>query len=106
MTTPEPIIVEPAPVFDLNLELLGAMLMRLPAAAARVGHVNITSTLAYAAVPENAGRELEFLQDVLSLKTPEMVEKWYGGHGNASRFAGELYARAMAPHRKVRRDPA
>jgi hypothetical protein len=101
MTTPEPITLKPAPVFDLNPELLGVMLIRLPAAAVRVGHVNMTSTLAYAAIDEDSGREAEFLRDALTLKAPEMAEKWYGGHVNASRFAGELIASALAAHRKT-----
>lgn len=104
MATPERFTVEPAPVFDLNLEQLGAMLMRLPAAAVRVGHANITSTLAYVPRDAGPGREAEFLSDMLTLEPREIAEKWYGGHGNASRFAGELFERALAPHRK--RDPA
>jgi len=100
MTAPELIAVEPAPVFGLNLELLGAMLMRLPAASATMGHANPSATLGYGTA-EGSGPEAEFFRDVFKLSTDELVEKWYGGQGNASRFWTGVVSAAMAPHRNA-----
>ena len=101
MTTSEPVAVKPAPVFDLDLELLGAMLVRLPAVSATVGHASLKATLGYGS-PEGSGPEAEFFRDTFQLSTAGLVEKWYGGQENASRFWTGLVSEAIAQHRKPR----
>lgn len=101
METAEPIVVEAAPVFSLNLERLGAMLMRLPAESANLGHASLKATLWYGATDDSP--EVEFFRDVFQLPTSELVEKWYGGQANASRFVNGLVGREIAAHRKARR---
>ena len=101
MTTPEPSTLKPAPAFDFDLERLGAMLVRLPAASATLGHKTLKATLWYGST-EDAGPEAEFFYDVFHLSTAELVEKWYGGQGNASRFWTGLVGAIIAQHRKVR----
>lgn len=91
--------VEHAPVFDLDLEKLGAIIRMLPAISVRVGHNSTRATLGYGAptTPES-----EFIRDVLSLKTSEIVEKWYGGYENAGRLAaaGAEAATALIPRKR------
>ena len=109
MEAHEPITVEAAPVFDLDLEKIGAVLRMIPAISARVGHRSARATLGYgvATTPET-----EFVRDLYSMTTPEMIEKWYGGMDNAARFAAgaaEEVAAALQTHRKRPRpavDPA
>ena len=100
MPTPERFAVEPAPVFDLDLERIGAVLRMIPAVSARVGHKSARATLGYGAATTP---ESEFVRDLYSLTTPEMIEKWYGGYDNAARLAGsaaEDVAGALQTHRK------
>ena len=89
--------VEPAPVFDLDLEKIGAILRMLPAVSARIGHKSLQGTLLYGAAltPEE-----EFVRDIFALDTPQMIEKWYGGPRNAGRFAAEAWGAALAKVRK------
>ena len=78
--------IKPAPVFDLDPAAIGSALRLLPAIACRVGHKNVKSTAAYAATPTP---EAEFVRDFLTMTGPELVAKWYGGVGNAGRYAAE-----------------
>lgn len=104
MTTPEPITVQPAPVFDLDLEKLGSMLRALPAVSARVGHKTFKGTMWYGAA---AAPEWEFVRDMFRMSVPEVIEKWYGGLENAERYGLALAeAAAAAVPRKRRTEPA
>ena len=51
--------VDSAPVFDLDLERLGAIVRLMPAAASRVGHDSIKALLGYVAASDP---ESEFIR--------------------------------------------
>lgn len=99
MTAPVPIVVEPAPVFDLDLSALGAILIQLPATSARVGHASLQATFGYGSA-DDASPEGQFIRDVFTLPVSEVIAKWYGSERNASRFAGEVFGRALAGVRR------
>lgn len=101
MSTPEPIIVEPAPVFDLDPAALGAILIQIPATSSRVGHASLRATFGYGSA-EDSGPEAQFIRDLFTLPTSEIIAKWYGSRANASRFAAEVFGRALARHRQAR----
>ena len=67
------ITVDAAPAFDLDPETLGSILRRLPAISSRVGHNSPQATLGYDAA---VTPEAEFVHDIFTLSTSEMVDKW------------------------------
>jgi hypothetical protein len=101
MSTPEPVTVKPAPAFDLDFERLGAILVRLAAASANLGHASLKATLWYGST--EGCPEAEFINDVIKLPTAAVVEKWYGGQGNASRYVNELVSRQIAKAKSAAR---
>jgi hypothetical protein len=69
--------------FEKIHELLGLILMRLPIIAHHVGHRNPMSTLfdyvRPGAYEDEATRfAVQFLIDLLSMKTDAIIQKWYG----------------------------
>lgn len=78
----------------LDTTLVGEILMRLPAVSAMLRHTSLRSTLGYVCGdPESP--EQEFVRDVLTKDTGEMVEKWYGGQKHATAIASVLVASAI-----------
>jgi len=61
---------------------IGRMVLRLPLIARHLGHKNPLSTLMdYVKPPTDDGVTYEattFLKDLLTMKTPELIAKWYG----------------------------
>jgi len=90
-STPEPAFME------LDFAAIGDMLVRLPAISAMLRHTNLGSTLDYISAEVGPHeREMEFVRDVLTMKTADVCEKWYGGREHAARLAGALVDYAMA----------
>jgi hypothetical protein len=95
--------VDPAPVFDLDLTQLGEILRRLPAISRRVGHNSLKATVDYVATTTP---ESEFVRDIFTLSSREMIDKWYGGEHNSGRYIAAVGQAALAAHRKPIADPA
>ena len=89
-----------APVFELDLETIGEILIRLPAISRRAGHNGPRATLGYVADTTPEGN---FVRDIFTLTAREMVEKWYGGETGAGRFIADRVQAAaaeLAAHRR------
>lgn len=67
---------------ELDLERLGAMLLRVAPIAKKAHHKWPKSTLRDYFLPE-VGGEGEFIRDLFVLSTDEIVEKWYDGEAGA-----------------------
>ena len=93
MEMPEPIAIKRRLVFDLDPAAIGSALRLLPAIACRVGHRNVKSTAAGTRATPTP--ETEFVRDCLTMTGPELVAKWYGGAGNAGRYAAEAAQAVM-----------
>jgi hypothetical protein len=84
------------PVENLNMELVGELLARLPAVAAQLRHTSVQSTLGY--IGEDPQEpEMAFVRDMLTRPLAEIVAKWYGGHRHAAALGAALTASAMEP---------
>jgi hypothetical protein len=95
-----------APVLSLDPAVIGQALKLLPIISRRIGHKSVRATLGYGA-PTTP--ETEFVRDLLTMTTPEVIAKWYGDE------VADLYERQAAENvaamitRKRRRpavDPA
>ena len=90
--------VDPAPVFDIDPAHIGRVLVCLVAESANLGHEEPRNTLHYGA-PDGEPEAAQFVRDAFTLTTGELVEKWYGGQVNATRFANEIVGAAIARQR-------
>ena len=90
-----------APILSLDDAALGMALKMLPIISRRVGHNSAQATLGYGAP---LTPEVEFVYDVLTMTTPEVIAKWYGEE------VADLYERQAAENvaamvRSARRQP-
>ncbi|NHN33530.1 hypothetical protein [Paenibacillus agricola] len=69
----------------LNLEILGATLLRIAPVALKANHKWPKSTLKDYVLPEE-GSEADFVRDLFTMETQAIVDKWYGGDDNAAGF--------------------
>ena len=84
------------PVVNLDMNLVGELLARLPAVTAMMRHESIKSTLGYiVADPEEP--EQAFVRDMLTEPLGFILDKWYGGRWNAASLGSALTAAAMEP---------
>ncbi|PAD73892.1 hypothetical protein CHH67_18830 [Paenibacillus campinasensis] len=72
-------------VKELNLEVLGAMMLKVAPISKQLNHKWPKSTMEAYIDPDSAG-EAEFIRDLFQLTTDEIVEKWYGGMDGAAKF--------------------
>lgn len=80
---------------DLDMAKLGELVFRLPLASKGLRHTNVKSTLSYI---HGGGLEMEFLKDLLTLKTQELIDNWYGGDeaaGRANAFIAETVVTSL-----------
>lgn len=84
------------PILDLDDAAIGRILTWLPATSALLRHASIRMTWEYAA-PEMSA-EAQFIDDLLTLSTEEICDKWYGGKLNASGFAAALNEMSVPRH--------
>lgn len=69
---------------ELNKEKLAQHLVKIPLSAQLLGHNKVQSTVKDYIIPEEDNLELQFIVDLFTLTTPEIIDKWYGGEENAS----------------------
>jgi hypothetical protein len=86
-------------VSDLDLETLGATLRMMPVISRRAGHNSAQATLDYGA-PSTPGAA--FIRDVFSMKTQDVISKWYGegAADKLERGAAEEVSAMISAHRK------
>lgn len=70
---------------DLNPEILGELLLRVAPVAMQAQHEWPKSTMIDYINPTSEG-EAEFIRDLFTLKTEEIIEKWYGGRDGAAQL--------------------
>ena len=81
--------VRDMPALHLDLGVLGDRLVRLVALSSTLGHAEPASTLGY--LGRDGSSEVEFIRDVLTMRTPDIVAKWFSGEG----YSGEEGASRM-----------
>lgn len=74
------------PAADLDPKRVGEILLRVLPASAALGHQFPAGLKDYC---HPRDEEMRFVIDMLSLPTPELAERWYGGVNNASRVASD-----------------
>lgn len=82
------------PIFDLDAEKVGQIILRLPASAALAGHTTVRSTVRdyFRAELMDSDRELAFVRDLLILPVREIADRWYGGELEAAAMASGALA--------------
>ena len=84
---------------ELDPARIGEVLLRLPVAAAQLGHAAPRNTLPY--LEGSDAPEVRFVIDVLGgMSTEKVADKWYGGMTEMPRLMREL--RAPKPERRDR----
>lgn len=72
-------------VKELNLEVVGAIMLKVAPVSKMANHKWPKSTMRDYIDPNSTG-EAEFVRDLFVLTTDEIVEKWYGGIEGAAKF--------------------
>ena len=68
---------------QLNMEILGLTLLRIPAITALANHKYPKSTLSHDVLQGEEALEAQFVKDLFTLTNDEIVEKWFGSKLNA-----------------------
>lgn len=71
-------------IADLNTEAIAQTLLRVPLVAMHAHHKYPKSTLKDYVVPSEDNLEAQFVKDVFTLTTDEIIEKWYDGQDEAA----------------------
>jgi hypothetical protein len=74
-----------APKFmELDRAMVGELIIRLPLMARQFGHEHVQGTLDDYYHPQTL--EAEFVHDVFTNSTEEIIDKWFGGDADAVRL--------------------
>lgn len=65
---------------EINLSL---ELKRIPLRAHLLGHEKVESTVKDYMIPNQDNKELEYIVDLFTLTTSEIIDKWFDGEDNA-----------------------
>jgi hypothetical protein len=68
----------------LDVEKLGHQLIIAVLGSNHLGHKNLKGVFDYMEYEKGEHLETEFIHDLFTKKTPEIVDKWFGGSINAS----------------------
>lgn len=71
-------------VQELNAEALAQTLMRVPLVSMQANHKYPKSTLKDYILPSENNLESQFVKDVYTLTTEEIIDKWYNGKTEAT----------------------
>jgi hypothetical protein len=83
-------------VFDLDPAAIGGVLQRLGSLAWQMGHESVSGTISpYCRHPELLSPEAQFVSDLFSLTTRQLVDRWYGGPDGASRLSAAIAGRML-----------
>ncbi|WP_338465118.1 hypothetical protein [Shouchella rhizosphaerae] len=75
---------------ELDTERLYLILIKLPLVSNHANHSWIKSTLKDYVLPGENQLEAQFVKDIFTLKTEEIIEKWYGGDHSAYDLLSKL----------------
>jgi hypothetical protein len=62
--------------YTLNPTLIGQILVGLVPISNTLGHSNSKTTISF--INDKSDPEIEFINDILSLSSDEIIQKWYG----------------------------
>lgn len=68
---------------DCDDAKLAVLLKKLPLTSFQLGHAKAHGTVRDYMVPDGSNVELEFVYDLFTMRTTELIDKWYGGEENA-----------------------
>lgn len=68
----------------LDTKKLGNLLLTIVLSSNHLGHKNLKGVFAYIRKEKGENLEIEYIKDVFTMKTPDIVNKWFGGDKNAS----------------------
>lgn len=80
-------------VRELNPELIGKSLLGIPVASFHANHTYPKSTIKDYIDIQDDDLEGQFVKDMLTLKTNEIIDKWYGGKESAMNLILEINKR-------------
>jgi hypothetical protein len=81
-------------ILTLDAEEIGNVLVRLGLLSDQLWHKTARDTLApYCNHPEDLTPEAQFVYDLLSRPTPEIIDRWYGGEAGAMNLAARMFGR-------------
>ena len=84
--------------FDLDPEAIGNVLIRLALVSHQLNHERVTGSLRpYCNHPENLSAEAQFVYDMFIRRTPEIIDRWFGGDLNASVMIARTVTTALTP---------
>ena len=63
----------------LDSEKLGEILLRVPLGSMQAHHKKIQSTINDNFLPGDENLEGQFVRDLFTMDTQEIIDKWYGG---------------------------
>ncbi|QUG79117.1 hypothetical protein [Bacillus subtilis] len=70
--------------YDLDEKRLGEMIWKIPLISKKLNHVHMKGSVRDYINPNSDILEQEFIYDLFTLKTDEMIEKWYDGEEGAA----------------------
>jgi hypothetical protein len=77
----------------LDRERLGEMVLRLPLSSHHLDHKKVQYTVKDYIIPEKGDLEGQFIRDLFTLSTEEMIHIWFDGSDNANELIMKLSAR-------------
>lgn len=88
------------PALTMDYAAIGQHLVRLVATSAMLGHAEPQNTICYF---HGMSDEVQFIRDVMTHSTAELVERWFGGEGydggqGATRLMSFLNGEALKIH--------
>lgn len=75
---------------DCNEIELATMLKLLPLNSMQLGHANPLGTVRDYLSSNNSSPEIDFIIDLFTASTEEIIEKWYGAETNAGKVLIEI----------------
>lgn len=74
----------------LDKEKLGENLLRLPLVSFHANHKKVQYTVRDYVLPSEDNLEGQFVRDLFTLTTDELIEKWFDGEDNARQILMNL----------------
>jgi hypothetical protein len=75
---------------DCNDDKPAIVLKKLPLISIQMGHAKVHGTVRDYLSPSENNIELEFVCELFTLSTVEIIDKWYGGHEGAFNLISEI----------------
>ncbi|TCW35314.1 hypothetical protein EDC32_10826 [Laceyella sacchari] len=74
------------PYEQLNPTAIGIILINLVLASNQLGHKNLRGSVGYVEYNPEEDVNMDFIKDILTKKTPEVIDKWFGDPIQASKI--------------------